>query len=543
MTNETSTKHCEYTLETRGAFLSTSARWKSCRALVTRGVVSLAIISAGFFSPGCGSGGGGGGDKTPPASVSDLATSAPTSTSIALTWTAPADDGSAGTASTAYDVRYSTSPIVDDAAFAAATAATGIPSPGTPGTMETMTVTGLTASTTYHFAIKASDEVPNTSALSNVPTDSTMPADAIPPADILDLAAGSPTPSSIALTWTAPGDDGVAGTATSYDIRYSSSPILTDTDYASAIVVGPTPAPSLTGTPESFTVAGLSPLTTYHFAIKTADEIPNTSGLSNVPVTATTAAPLDTTAPEAVFDLAALSPTDTSLTVSWTAPHEDGTTGGAATSYDLRYSSAGPISTDVDFAAATAVSGEPTPSAPGMLESLVVTGLTANTTYFFALKSLDDASNASALSTASPGHTTLSFPVTGTTAEVEPSDVAGNATALALGSAGTGHLDTATDVDFWSFSAMAGDVVQVQMFATRMTQSTWDSSNAIPRLAIVDTDGTTELLHHDRALWLPGGIMTSTSRCSRSRRQAPTTSSSRRRRGRPSASTRCSSPC
>ena len=39
-----------------------------------------------------------GGDTTAPAAVSNLATSDPTSNSITLSWTAPGDDGSTGTA-------------------------------------------------------------------------------------------------------------------------------------------------------------------------------------------------------------------------------------------------------------------------------------------------------------------------------------------------------------------------------------------------------------------------------------------------------------
>jgi hypothetical protein len=36
------------------------------------------------------------------------------------------------------------------------------------GTGETLTISGLTAGTTYYFAMKTSDEVPNESGLSNV---------------------------------------------------------------------------------------------------------------------------------------------------------------------------------------------------------------------------------------------------------------------------------------------------------------------------------------------------------------------------------------
>jgi uncharacterized repeat protein (TIGR01451 family) len=117
-------------------------------------------------------------------------------------------------------------------------------------------------------------------------------ADSTPPDDITDLAAGSPTGNSINLTWTAPGDDGATGTATAYEIRYATSQINNDTDWNNATVFGSPPVPQAAGTPESVTVTGLSGSTTYFFAIKTVDEVPNQSGLSNSPSAATLAGPV-----------------------------------------------------------------------------------------------------------------------------------------------------------------------------------------------------------------------------------------------------------
>ena len=110
-----------------------------------------------------------------------------------------------------------------------------------------------------------------------------------PPAAISDLATSNPTPSSIDLTWTAPGDDGDTGTAAEYDIRYleGTTPI-TDANWASATEYVGEPAPQPAGSSETFTVTGLSADTTYYFAIKTADEVPNWSPVSNSPYGTTT---------------------------------------------------------------------------------------------------------------------------------------------------------------------------------------------------------------------------------------------------------------
>ena len=112
------------------------------------------------------------------------------------------------------------------------------------------------------------------------------PPDIVPPAPIADLAAINPTAGSITLTWTASGDDGYSGTASQYDIRYSTSSI-NESNWAIAIQCVGEPSPKAAGSSESFTVSGLSPNSLYHFGMKTADEIPNWSTLSNIAVART----------------------------------------------------------------------------------------------------------------------------------------------------------------------------------------------------------------------------------------------------------------
>ncbi len=261
-----------------------------------------------------------------------------------------------------------------------------------------MTVTGLSSNTTYYFAMKTSDAVPNWSAISNVPSGAT--ADGIAPAAISNLAAGSPTTTSITLTWTAPGDDGNTGTATSYDIRYSTSTI-NDSNWASATQVTGEPTPAVAGTNQNMFITSLSSDTTYYFAMKTSDEVPNVSALSNI-ASATTA---DGIAPAAVSNLATSNPTGTTITLTWTAPGDDGNTG-TATSYNIRYSTS--TINDASFASATAVTGVPAPQVAGTNQSVTVTGLTQGTTYYFAMKTSDEVPNVSALSNVASGATIAS---------------------------------------------------------------------------------------------------------------------------------------
>lgn len=111
---------------------------------------------------------GGGADTTAPAVVTNLTAGGATASSVTLSWTAPGDDGNTGTAAS-YDIRYSTSAITSGN-WSSASQVSGEPAPLTAGTSQSFTVTGLSASTTYYFAIKTTDEAANTSALSNVPS-------------------------------------------------------------------------------------------------------------------------------------------------------------------------------------------------------------------------------------------------------------------------------------------------------------------------------------------------------------------------------------
>ena len=231
------------------------------------------------------------GDITAPSTIANLSVSNITQTSVLLSWTAPGDDAAVGT-STSYDLRYSTS-LITESNWASSTPATGEPTPQIAGSAESMTVSGLSPSTTYYFAIKSKDEMNNESLLSNVPNATTLtPPDTTAPAAII-LSAGTITQSSVTLNWIAPGDDGSTGTAASYDLRYSTGTI-NDSNWASATQAAGEPAPAIAGTSQSLTVSGLSSSTTYYFAIKSVDEASNWSALSNV-VSAATLAPSSTT--------------------------------------------------------------------------------------------------------------------------------------------------------------------------------------------------------------------------------------------------------
>ncbi len=94
-------------------------------------------------------------------------------------------------------------------------------------------------------------------------------------------AAAVDDTNSITLAWTAPGDDGASGQATSYDIRYSTA-TLNEAAWGFATALTGEPAPKAAGQAETFLVTGLQPNTTYNFALKTTDDAGNTSAISNI---------------------------------------------------------------------------------------------------------------------------------------------------------------------------------------------------------------------------------------------------------------------
>jgi hypothetical protein len=208
--------------------------------------------------------------------------------------------------------------------------------------------------------------------------------------------------STVMLHWTAPGDDGTIGQASSYDIRYRTVAItLTDTTtwWNAATAVTGEPVPGVSGASDSMRVRGLNPASTYYFIIRAADEVPNWSGFSNVAVKSTTG---DLIAPGTVADLSVTGTTATSVSVRWTAPGDDGTTG-TATSYDVRYSTT--AITSSNWATATQASGEPTPGAAGTIQNFTISGLAGSRTYYVAVRAMDEVGNIAALSNVVNGTT------------------------------------------------------------------------------------------------------------------------------------------
>jgi hypothetical protein len=119
--------------------------------------------------------------------------------------------------------------------------------------------------------------------------------------------------------------------------------------------------------------------------------------------TASGPAPGDETPPAKINDLAVTNATTDSVSLTWTAPGDDGDTGTASV-YDLRFAEV--QITGGNWNVALPIEGEKAPSDAGTTESITITGLEQNTTYYFALITADEESNWSPVSN-SPSATTL----------------------------------------------------------------------------------------------------------------------------------------
>jgi uncharacterized delta-60 repeat protein len=343
-------------------------------------------------------------DASPPVAITDLTTSDSTATSITLTWTAPGDDEYSGTA-TGYWVKYSTSGQITALNWGSATNFTQSWTPLPAGSKEIHVIPILKNDTKYWFAVEAYDEVCNYGGISNSPSGKTL--DAFAPATITDLATSNPTTGNITLTWTAPGDNGTLGTVAGYIVKYSTSGVIDASNWDSATTFTSSFTAKAAGSTETHVVTGLETDTMYWFAVEAYDEASNYGGISNSPSRSTS----DIVAPAAITNLAVTTVENFSVTLTWTAPGDNGHNG-TATGYWVKYSTAGPINAS-NWASATNYTQTWVPARNGTTETHEVTGLTPGIKYWFAVEAYDDASNYGGVSNSINATTTAIAQVSG----------------------------------------------------------------------------------------------------------------------------------
>jgi len=231
--------------------------------------------------------------------------------------------------------------------------------------------------------------------------------DALSPEAVTTLSAlTGQNQGQINLSWTAPGDDGWNNdfdSGSEFDIRYSTvanqSPAISTTTFSACSSVSefsPIPTPVTALAEYNMTLTGLTPGVTYYFAMKTRDEVPNWSGLSNG-ATAWAQTTLDATSPAAITDLTGLCDTATGdVTLSWSTPGDDGwnNTLPDGSGYRIDYSTYSKQWDKDDYEVWIPTSGV----APNTQVSHTITGLTGETTWYFQIWTRDEIPNWSGLS-------------------------------------------------------------------------------------------------------------------------------------------------
>jgi hypothetical protein len=235
-----------------------------------------------------------------PAAPSALTATVLSTTSIRLTWTAPASNG--GNAVRDYRIEYSTD-----------NASTWNTYTDEVSTATTATLTSLTPVTTYQFRVFAENGV-NAGAVSNIVTATTTTTPATPGS----LAVQSTTKDSVTLVWFAPTETG-GSAITDYVIEYSIGTSGTWSTFTDG-----------TSTNLTTVVTGLNPGVTYLFRVKAVNAV----GSSTTTATVTASTPVDV--PTAPRTLGATTGNGL-VNLTWTAPAGNG--GGAITDYEIDISS------------------------------------------------------------------------------------------------------------------------------------------------------------------------------------------------------------
>lgn len=261
-------------------------------------------------------------DSTPPTTPSGLSSTSQTTTQIGLTWLAAKDNvGVSG-----YNVFSSGVKIgaVSDTMF---------------------TVTGLVPGTSYTYQIQAYDAQDNKSSRSAALAVSTVgDVDTTEPSQPTDFALTEVSSTAVDLDWTA-STDNIA--VTGYKVFQDGAQIATVTT-------------------NSYSVTGLTPDTSYTFAVSAFDAAGNNSTTASLVYD-----PADTTAPTAPPNLTATGVSLTAIDLDWGAS----TDAVGVTGYRV-------FKDGVELATTTNT-------------AYSVTGLTANTSYDFAVSAYDAAANES----------------------------------------------------------------------------------------------------------------------------------------------------
>ncbi|HKR38028.1 MAG TPA: fibronectin type III domain-containing protein, partial [Steroidobacteraceae bacterium] len=373
----------------------------------------------------------GGGDTQAPTAPTGLGASAVSSAQINLSWTGSTDDVGV------------TNYLIERCSGAGCSNFAQI---GTSATTS-FNNTGLAASTSYSYRVRATDAANNLSGYSNTASATTQTiVDTQAPTAPTNLTATPISGTQINLSWTASSDNvGV----TNYLIERCQSAGCTDF------------AQIATSATTSFSNTGLTVGTTYRYRVRATDAANNLSAYSSI-ATGVTPVP-DTQAPTAPSGLSATAVSSSQINLSWTASSDNV----AVTNYLVERCSGAGCSNfaQVGTSATTAFNN---------------TGLTGSTSYSYRVRATDAANNLSGYSNVASATTQqgqqlppLSFvqgasaipqaPVSSVNAAFPGNQIGGRLNVVAIGWFNTtSQITSVTDTAGNTYVLAAGPTTQAQ---------------------------------------------------------------------------------
>ena len=324
------------------------------------------------------------GDTTPPTAPQNLSATPVSSSRIDLSWGASTDN-----------VSVANYKIYRNGAFWYQTS------------LLSYSDTGLTGNTTYSYYIKAVDAAGNVSASSNT-VSSTTPS-------------GTASCDGLTLTFANNKTSYIVGETVTY--TYICTPGGTAAN-VTVQVVNPSGVPttynSATNVSQNTLGFGTSNLAVGTYTLRACFDSNCSPVTASLPFSVVSSSSTDVTLPGVVSNLAYYSADSDTVTLQWTAPGDDGTSG-TVSGYDIRYSTTYPSSYSSienwfnSAIATTNINFDPVILSPaGSIQKATVKGLSSGTNYYFGLKVRDEAYNWSPVSNwanaTTTGGTTMGVP-------------------------------------------------------------------------------------------------------------------------------------
>ncbi|MEE6258159.1 fibronectin type III domain-containing protein [Plantactinospora sonchi] len=250
----------------------------------------VAVVSAGLVAAFATPAYAAAEDTEPPTAPGPVTVVESTETSVVLTWTPSTDNVGV--------VRYQVNRFYTDMGYSYTTDTNSIE------------ITGLRASQTSFYSVVAVDAAGNRSPYSGTVRVTQPPGDSQPPTVPGQPVASEIGKTSVLLTWPRSTDN----------IMLNRYEILRVTDDGSTVVGDASQHPPGR---DQFRVSGLTPDTTYTFAVRAVDDAGNVSGASPTVTVTTLDADADTTPPSRPGEITVVEATGTSVLLTWAASTDD----------------------------------------------------------------------------------------------------------------------------------------------------------------------------------------------------------------------------